>query len=104
MSLGTRSERFGGAMLYVTLSRGGFSSFLSFIFRFWKIKYFSVPSPFFGLQVQGTLFFFLIFLFELQAQNAPYHLESFYYTSFCSLILEYVLYKIYNYAVLNHLD
>ena len=46
------------------------SSFLSFIFGFGKEIISSFILPFLGIQVRGTILFFLLFLFGLRAQSA----------------------------------
>ena len=77
--------------------------FCPFYFWLWKRKYFLLPFLFLILWVRGALFFYLIFLFGLQAQSAIYHLKSFCITASRSLMLEHVLFKIYNYVILKHI-
>ena len=91
-------------MVYVTLPRQSSSSFLSFIFGSvkWILSYFFLL--FSSIQVRGTLLFFLFLLFGLRGRSDIYHLESFYITAFCIPMLEHVLYKIYNYVFIKHVD
>ena len=73
-----------------------------FYFWFWKRKYFFLLYTFFSQLLQGTLLFFLLFLFGLRARSALYQVENLYKHDFCSLILAHVLYKIYKYVILKH--
>ena len=62
---------------YVNLTQRASSSFLSFIIGFGKEIISSFLILFSSLQVQGTLLFFLLFLFGLRAQIALNHLDIF---------------------------
>ena len=88
-------------MLYMTISHGASSYFL-FLFLVLEKKVFLPYLSFFSLWVRGTLVFFVLVLFELQAQSAPYHPEIFYNMAFFSPMLEHILYKINNYMILKH--
>ena len=81
----------------VTLPNQSYSSFLSFIVGFVKQIISYSLLVFLSLQVRGTIFFFILFLFGLQARSALYHLYGFYNTAFCSPMLVHILYEIYNY-------
>ena len=86
------------------VSNGTSYFYLYFIFGFGKESISSFLQFFLRLSVQGTIIFFLIFLFELRARSALYHLEGFYSTTFCSPYLEQPLYKINNYVILKHIS
>ena len=89
-------------ILYVTLPHQSSSSLISFIFCFGKLSLSSFILLYLSIRVQGTLILFLLFLLGLQSRSDIYHLDSFYITDFCRLILEHALYKIYNYVILKH--
>ena len=77
--------------------------FTLYIFQFCNGKSFFLPSTFFQVYKYKVIFlYFVLFLFGLKAQNALYHLESFYIMAFCSTMLEQVLQKIYNYVIIKH--
>ena len=63
-------------MRYMNLSHGESFYLYSFIFGFGKesLSYFLLLS--FSIREQGSLLFFILFLFVLQAQSALYPLES----------------------------
>ena len=75
VSLGPRSNRFGGAMLYVDLSHGA-SSYSLIFWGFWKRKYFFLPSPLFKYTITRFSSFISNIYFVLLAQSAIYPLNA----------------------------
>ena len=89
-------------MPYVNLSQRAYYSFLSFIFSFGKESLSLFLLLFSSIRERGSLLFFLLFLFVLQARIYLYLLERFLITDFCGPMLLHVLYKIYTYVILKH--